>query len=87
MIPWTVAHQVPLCMEFSGQECWSGLPFFPPGDLANPGSEPGSPILQVDSLPFEPPGKPPYGTWLVAILIVQTVRRYMVNYFGYERSL
>ena len=26
-IPWTVAHQAPLSMEFSRQECWSGLPF------------------------------------------------------------
>ena len=25
--PWTVAHQVPLSMEFSRQEYWSGLPF------------------------------------------------------------
>ena len=25
--PWTVAHQAPLCMEFSRQEYWSGLPF------------------------------------------------------------
>ena len=25
--PWTVAHQAPLSMEFSGQEYWSGLPF------------------------------------------------------------
>ena len=25
--PWTVAHQAPLSMEFSRQECWSGLPF------------------------------------------------------------
>jgi len=25
--PWTVAHQTPLCMEFSRQESWSGLPF------------------------------------------------------------
>ena len=24
---WTVAYQVPLCMEFSRQEYWSGLPF------------------------------------------------------------
>ena len=24
---WTVAHQVPLSMEFSRQEYWSGLPF------------------------------------------------------------
>ena len=29
-----------------------------PGDLPNPGIEPGSPALQVDSLQFEPPGKP-----------------------------
>ena len=25
--PWTVAHQGPLSMEFSRQECWGGLPF------------------------------------------------------------
>ena len=29
-----------------------------PGDLPNPGIEPRSPALQVDSLPSEPPGKP-----------------------------
>ena len=27
------------------------------GDLLNPGIEPGSPALQVDSIPSEPPGK------------------------------
>ena len=37
---------------------WSGLPFPPPGDLPNPGIEPGFPALQTDSLPAEPPGKP-----------------------------
>ena len=26
-IPWTVAGRAPLCMEFSRQEYWSGLPF------------------------------------------------------------
>ena len=31
----------------------------PPGDLPNPGIEPRSPTLQADSLPSEPPGKPP----------------------------
>ena len=41
--PWTVAYQVPLSMEFSRQEYWSGLPFPPPGDLPEPGVEPGSP--------------------------------------------
>ena len=29
-----------------------------PGDLPNPGIEPGFPVLQADSLPSEPPGKP-----------------------------
>ena len=43
-------------MEFSRQEYWSGLPFPFPGDLPDPGVEPGSPALQVDSLPSEPPG-------------------------------
>ena len=37
--PWTVARQAPLYMEFSRQEYWSGLPFPPPGDLPNPGTE------------------------------------------------
>ena len=45
---WTVAHQAPL--GFSGQEYQSGLPFPSPGDLPNPGTEPVSPALQMDSL-------------------------------------
>ena len=56
--PWTVAYQVPPSMGFSRQECWSGLPFPSPGDLPDPGIEPGSPTLQADALPSEPPGKP-----------------------------
>ena len=39
-------------MRFSGQECWSELPFPSPGNLPNPGIEPKSPTLQVDSLPL-----------------------------------
>ena len=42
-------------MEFSRQEYWSGLPFPSPGALPNPGIEPGSPALQADALPSEPP--------------------------------
>ena len=45
-------------MEFSRKEYWSGWPFPSPGDLPNPGIEPRSPTMQVDSLPFEPPRKP-----------------------------
>ena len=45
-------------MGFSRQEYWSGLPFPSPGDLPNPGIEPGSPAFQADVLTSEPPGKP-----------------------------
>ena len=45
-------------MDFSRPEYWSGLPFPSAGDLPNPTIEPRSPILQVDSLPAESPGKP-----------------------------
>ena len=45
-------------MEFSRPESWSGQLFPSAGDLPNPGIEPRSPALQVDSLPAEPPGKP-----------------------------
>ena len=45
-------------MGFSRQEYWSGLPFPSPGDLPNPGIEPGSPTQLADSLSSEPPGSP-----------------------------
>ena len=57
-IPWTVAYQPSPSMGFSGQEYWSGLPFPSPGDLPDPGIEPGSPTLEADALTSEPPGKP-----------------------------
>ena len=56
--PQTVLWQAPLSMGFSRQEYWSGLPFPSPGDLPDPGIEPGSPALQADSLPTELRGKP-----------------------------
>ena len=37
---------------------WSGEPFPSPGDLPDPGTEPGFPTSWADSLPSEPPGKP-----------------------------
>ena len=58
VIPWTVAYQAPLSMEFSKQEYWSGLPFPSPLDLPDPGIKPRSPALQADALPSELPGKP-----------------------------
>ena len=44
-------------MEFSRPEYWSGWPFSSPEDLPNPGIEPRSHVIQVDSLPAEPQGK------------------------------
>ena len=61
--PWTVACQAPLSIGFSRQEYWSELSFPPPGDFPNPGIEPRSPTLQVDSLPSEPAGKP--SGWII----------------------
>ena len=55
--PWTVAYQASPSMGFSRQEYWSGLPFPSPGDLPNPGIEPGSPALEADALNSEPSGK------------------------------
>ena len=45
-------------MEFSRQEYQSVLLFPPAEDLPNPEIKPGSPALQADSLPSEPPGSP-----------------------------
>ena len=57
MTLWTVAYQASLSMGFFRQEYWSGLPFLSPGDLPDPGIEPGSPALEADALTSEPPGK------------------------------
>ena len=51
--PWTIQS-----MEFSRPEYWSGKPFPSPGIFPTQGSNPGVPLLQVDSLPVEPPEKP-----------------------------
>ena len=53
----------------SRQEYWSGLPFPSPGDLPDPGIEPGSPTFQADALTFEPPGKPRYASEMETIAL------------------
>ena len=50
---WIVACQAPLSLGFSRQEYWSGLPLPSPGDLPDPGIEPGSPTLEADALTRE----------------------------------
>ena len=54
----TVACQAPLTVEFSRQEIleWVAIPS--PGDLSDSGIKPVSPVLQADSLPAKPSGKP-----------------------------
>ena len=49
--PMDCSCQAPLSMGFSRQEHWSGLPIPSPGDLFDPGIEPGTPALQADCLP------------------------------------
>ena len=58
-IPWTVALQAPLSMDFSRQEYWSGLPYPTPGDLPHRGVEPSSAALAGGFFTTGPPGKPP----------------------------
>ena len=66
--PWTVAYQGPLSLGFSRQECWSGLPCPPPGDLPDPEiklTSLKSPALQEDSLPLSYPRSPQRGIGLL----------------------
>ena len=53
MTPWTVAHQVPLVLEFLRQGYWSRLPFTTSGDLPNPGIKPVS-LTSLSFLPLQP---------------------------------
>ena len=60
MTTWAVAHQIPLSMEISKQEYWSGFSFPSPGVLPDPGIEPespASPALAGGFLTTVPPGK------------------------------
>ena len=52
--PWTVAHQVPLSMGFSRQECWSGVPLLSPTRLLTTTLEARAKVL----LPFLESGHP-----------------------------
>ena len=65
--PWTVAYQAPPSMGFPRQEYWSGLPFPSPGGLADPRSEPGSPAMQADTLPSEPPE----ATIIIIVIVIE----------------
>ena len=87
--PTDCSLQALLSMEFSRHKYWSGLPFSSPGVLPDPGIKPGSPALQVDSLPAEPPK--PLGKStdeikshihkLAVICILAIILRYKINVF------
>ena len=69
------------------QECWSGQPSPPPWDLPDPGIEPGSPALQVDSLPTElwSQEETSKETWSASTLILAlpasgTLRKTLINF-------
>ena len=69
---WTVAFRTPLSKGFSRQEYWSGLPCPPPGDLPDRRVKPVpllSPVLQADSLPTEPLGKPTTKSLLLLLIL------------------
>ena len=67
--PWIVTHQAPLSMGFFSKNTGVGCHFPPSGDLSDPGIEPRSPALQVDSLLSEPSGKPLLEHWHNHLLI------------------
>ena len=57
--PWTVNPPGFLCpWNFPGKNTRVGCHFLLQGDFPDPGIEPGSSALQVDSLLRKPPGKP-----------------------------
>ena len=68
--PWTVAHQSPLSMGIPRQECWNGLFFPPPGDLAELRTEC---LLHWQECSFttETPGKP--HILLYSVFIIEIV--------------
>ena len=55
---WILACQASLSLGFPRQEYWSGQPFPSPGDLPDPRTESRFPEWLVNSLMFQPPGKP-----------------------------
>ena len=83
MTPWTIAHQSSLSL----QEYSSRLPLPSPGDLPDPGIKPRCPALQADSLPSEPPGKPPYVSYLMKNSLKVSMKRSVVRVEDMQRGL
>ena len=71
---WTVAHQDPLSMGFCRTENWSELPCPPPGDLSDPGIEPGCLVSCIDRCVFTQTWSKVLFTWTWASLVAQMVK-------------
>ena len=75
--PWAADHQAPLSTGFSRQEYWSGLPFPPPGNIPDPGIEPGSPALAGRFFTAKPFQKPHFPN-----ACMQFLRASLFTYYG-----
>ena len=70
-----MAREAPLSIEFPRQEYWSGWPFLSPEDLPDPGIEPRSPLLQVNSLMLSHQESPPTPALSVYITLKKKQKR------------
>ena len=81
-------------MGFPREECWSGLPCPPPGDLPDPGIEPESLDLlpwQAGSSPLVPPGKSTlfvqdYNNWPAGAYWMKRTATQQPIYYAYSYS-
>ena len=73
--PLGAQHLLTLAFKAAGTQARErvALPCPPPGNLPDPGIKPRSPVLQVNSWPSEPPGKPYRGSLLVIYFIYSSV--------------
>ena len=86
MTPGTVAHQVPLLMAFLSQEYWNRLPFSSAGYLLDLRIKYRSPVLQVDPLLSEPPGKL-YKPKLMGFLFITELESHFLLFIKYDSGL
>ena len=74
--PWTLAHQAHPSLGFPRQEYWSGLPFYFPEYIPDPGIESRSAALLADSLPLSH-----QGSILYICTYIYTLRLISITYF------
>ena len=70
-------------MEVSRQECWSGLPCPPPGDLPNPGVEPASLVSPALTGGFFTTGAT-WEAWRVGYSLSDTVPTHLMDHLFFD---